>query len=67
MEKNNFKRGLITSVDVYIPIQRKQDWSNALQLSTPSLYEKIDIIGLKVDVGKVSLTFQGKNNTFLIY
>ena len=26
--------------------------------------KKIDIIGLKSDVGKVGLTFQGTNNTF---
>ena len=65
-KKNNFfKEGLTTFVDVYIPIQRKQDWSNSLQLLNSLPYmKKIDIIGLKGDVGKVSLTFQGTNNTF---
>ena len=65
-KKNNFfKEGLITFVDVYIPIQRKQDWSNSLQLlNTLPYMKKIDIIGLKRNVGKVSLTFQGTNNTF---
>ena len=65
-KKNNFfKEGLITFVDVYIPIQRKQDWSNSLQLlNTLPYMKKIDIIGLKGNVGKVSLTFQGTNNTF---
>ena len=30
-KKNNFfNEGLITFVDVYIPIQRMQDWSNSL-------------------------------------
>ena len=65
-KKNNFfKEGLITFVDVYIPIQRKQDWSNSLQLlNTLPYMKKINIIGLKADVGKVSLAFQGTNNTF---
>ena len=65
-KKNNFfKEGLITFIDVYIPIQKMQDWSNSLQLLNNLPYmKKIDIIGLKSDVGKVSLAFQGTNNTF---
>ena len=65
-KKNNFfKEGLKTLVDIYIPIQRKQDWSDSLQLlSTLPYMKKLDIIGLKADVGKISLTFQGTNNTF---
>ena len=65
-KKNNFfKEGLITFVDVYIPIHKKQDWSNSLQLLNSLPYmKKINVIGLKEDVGKVSLTFQGTNNTF---
>ena len=65
-KKNNFfKEGLITFIDVYIPIQKMQDWSNSLQLLNNLPYmKKIDIIGLKSDVGKVSLSFQGTNNTF---
>ncbi len=65
-KKNNFfKEGLITFVDVYIPIQKMQDWSNSLLLLNNLPYmKKIDIIGLKGDVGKVSLAFQGTNNTF---
>ena len=65
-KKNNFfKEGLITFVDVYIPIQKIQDWSNSLKLfNTLPYMKKIDIIGLKADVGKVTLTFQGTNNTF---
>lgn len=65
-KKNNFfNEGLITFVDVYIPIQRMQDWSNSLQLLNNLPYmKKINIIGLRGDVGKVSLGFQGTNNTF---
>ena len=65
-KKNNFfKEGLITFIDVYIPIKKMQDWSNALLLLNNLPYmKKIHIIGLKGDVGKVSLTFQGTNNTF---
>ena len=65
-KKNNFfKEGLTTFIDVYIPIKKMQDWSNALLLLNNVPYmKKIHIIGLKGDVGKVSLTFQGTNNTF---
>ena len=65
-KKNNFfNEELITFVDVYIPIQRMQDWSNSLQLLNNLPYmKKINIIGLRGDVGKVSLGFQGTNNTF---
>ena len=65
-KKNNFfKEGLITFVDVYIPIQKIQDWSNSLLLFNNLPYmKKIDIIGLKGNVGKVSIAFQGTNNTF---
>ena len=65
-KKNNFfNEGLITFVDVYIPIQRMQDWSNSLLLLNNLPYmKKINIIGLRGDVGKVSLGFQGTNNTF---
>ena len=65
-KKNNFfNEGLITFVDVYIPIQRMQDWSNSLQLLNNLPYmKKINIVGLRGDVGKVSLGFQGTNNTF---
>ena len=65
-KKNNFfKEGLLTFVNVYIPIQRKQDWSNTLKLlNTLPYMKKINIVGLKSYVGKVSLTFQGTNNTF---
>ena len=65
-KKNNFfNEELITFVDVYIPIQRMQDWSNSLQLLNNLPYmKKITIIGLRGDVGKVSLGFQGTNNTF---
>ena len=65
-KKNNFfNEGLITFVDVYIPIQRMQDWSNSLLLLNSLPYmKKINIIGLRGDVGKVSLGFQGTNNTF---
>ena len=65
-KKNNFfNEGLITFVDVYVPIQRMQDWSNSLLLLNNLPYmNKINIIGLKEDVGKVSLGFQGTNNTF---
>ena len=42
-----------------------QDWSNSLLLLNNLPYmKKINIIGLKEDVGKVSLAFQGTNNTF---
>ena len=42
-----------------------QDWSKSLELFKGLPYiKKIDIIGLKKDVGKVSLAFQGTNNTF---
>ena len=65
-KKNNFfNEGLLTFVNIYIPIQRKRDWSNTLQLlNTLPYMKKINIIGLKAYVGKVSLTFQGTNNTF---
>ena len=65
-KKNNFfKEGMITFVDVYIPIKKIQDWSSSLLLFNNIPYmKKIDIIGLKGDVGKVSLAFQGTNNTF---
>ena len=65
-KKNNFFiEGLITFIDIYIPIKKMQDWSNALLLLNNLPYmKKIQIIGLKGDVGKVSLTFQGTNNTF---
>ena len=65
-KKNNFfKEGLITFIDIYIPIQKMQDWSNSLLLLNNLPYmKKIDIIGLKGDVGKVNLAFQGTNNTF---
>ena len=65
-KKNNFfEEGLITFIDIYIPIKKMQDWSNALLLLNNLPYmKKIQIIGLKGDVGKVSLTFQGTNNTF---
>ena len=65
-KKNNFfNEELITFVDVYIPIQRMQDWSKSLLLLNNLPYmKKINIIGLKGDVGKVSLGFQGTNNTF---
>ncbi len=65
-KKNNFfKEGLITFVDIYIPIQKIQDWSNSLQVLNNLPYMKrLDIIGLKGDVGKVSLKFQGTNSTF---
>ena len=65
-KKNNFfKEGLITFVDVYIPIQKMEDWSNSLLLLKNIPYmKKIDIIGLKGDVGKLNLVFQGTNNTF---
>ena len=65
-KKNNFfKEGLITLIDVYIPIQKMQDWSNSLLLLNNLPYMKnIDIVGLKGDVGKISLAFQGTNNTF---
>ena len=65
-KKNNFfNEGLITFVDVYIPIQRMQDWSNSLLLLNNLPYmKKINIVGLRGDVGKVSLGFQGTNNTF---
>ena len=65
-KKNNFfKEGLITFIDVFIPIKKMQDWSNALLLLNNLPYmKKIHIIGLKGDVGKVSLAFQGTNNTF---
>ena len=65
-KKNNFfKEGLITFIDIYIPIKKMQDWSNALLILNNLPYmKKIQIIGLKGDVGKVSLTFQGTNNTF---
>ncbi len=65
-KKNNFfKEGLITFIDVYVPIQKMQDWSNSLLLLNNLPYmKKLDIIGLKGDVGKVSLAFQGTNNTF---
>ena len=69
LKKNNFfKEGLITFIDIYIPIKKMQDWSNALLLLNNLPYmKKIQIIGLKGNVGKVSLTFQGTNNTFLIF
>ena len=65
-KKNNFfKEGLMTFVDIYIPIQKMQNWSNSLILLNNLPYMKqIDIIGLKGNVGKVSLGFQGTNNTF---
>ncbi len=65
-KKNNFfNEGLVTFVDLYIPIQRMQDWSNSLLLLNNLPYmKKINIIGLRGDVGKVSLGFQGTNNTF---
>ena len=65
-KKNNFfEEGLITFIDIYIPIKKMQDWSNALLLLNNLPYmKKIQIIGLKGDVGKVSLSFQGTNNTF---
>ena len=65
-KKNNFfEEGSITFIDIYIPIQKMQDWSNSLSLLNNLPYiKKIDIVGLKGDVGKVSLTFQGTNNTF---
>ena len=64
--KNNFfKEGLTTFVDIYIPIKRMQDWSDSLLLLNNLPYmNKINIIGLRGDVGKVSLRFQGTNNTF---
>ena len=66
LSNNFFKEGSITFVDVYIPIKKAQDWSNSLRLFNNIPYmKKIDIIGLKGNVGKVSLTFQGTNNTFL--
>ena len=65
-KKNNFfKEGFITFIDVYIPIQKMQDWSNSLLLLNNLPYMKnIDLVGLKGDVGKISLAFQGTNNTF---
>jgi len=65
-KKNNFfEEGSITFIDIYIPIQKMQDWSNSLSLLNNLPYiKKLDIVGLKGDVGKVSLTFQGTNNTF---
>ncbi len=65
-KKNNFfKEGLVTFVDIYIPIQKMQNWSNSLRLLNNLPYmKKIDIVGLKGNVGKVSLGFQGTNNTF---
>ena len=65
-KKNNFfKEGLITFVDIFIPIQKNKDWSNSLSLLNNLPYmKKIDVIGLKGDVGKVSISFQGTNNTF---
>ena len=65
-KKNNFfKEGLITFVDSFIPIQKNKDWSNSLLLLNNLPYmKKINIIGLRGDVGKVSLGFQGTNNTF---
>ena len=65
-KKNKFfKEGLITFVDIFIPIQKSKDWSNSLNLLSNLPYmKKIDVIGLKGDVGKVSLAFQGTNNTF---
>ena len=65
-KKNNFfKEGFIKYIDIYIPIENMQDWSRSLELFKGLPYiKKIDIIGLKKDVGKVSLAFQGTNNTF---
>ncbi len=65
-KKNNFfEEGLITFVDLYIPIQRMQDWSKSLLFLNDLPYlNKINIIGLKGNVGKLSLGFQGTNNTF---
>ena len=65
-KKNNFfKEGLITFFDIFIPIQKMQDWSNSLLLLDNLPYMKeINIIGLRGNVGKVSLGFQGTNNTF---
>ena len=65
-KKNNFfKEGFIKYIDIFIPIENMQDWSKSLELFKGLPYiKKIDIIGLKKDVGKVSLAFQGTNNTF---
>ena len=65
-KKNNFfNEGLITFIDLYIPIQRMQDWSNSLLLLNRLPYiKRIDIVGLKGDVGKINLSFQGTKNTF---
>ncbi len=62
---NFFKDNIITNIDIFIPINEINDWSNSLFLLKNIPYiKKIDIIGLKAKVGKIKLSFQGTKNTF---
>ena len=66
-KKNNlFKANELTQVNLYVPIKRKNDWSNFILLvkDLPYIYD-FKIISLKKDVGKVRINFQGTAKTFL--
>ena len=66
--KNNnlFKENVLTQVNLYVPIERKNDWSNFIFLVNNLPYvNHFKIISLKNDVGKVRINFQGTAKTFL--
>ena len=66
-KKNNFfKDNILTKIDIFIPIKNNSDWFNYLTLLNQLPYiNKVRIAGLKSDVGKVNILFQGTKNTFI--
>ena len=56
----------MTKIDIFIPIKNNSDWFNYLTLLNQLPYiNKVRIAGLKSDVGKVNILFQGTKNTFI--
>lgn len=66
-KKNNFfKENLLTNIDIFIPIKKTNDWFKNLELLNELPYiNKVKITGLKHNVGKVKILFQGTKNTFV--
>ena len=64
-KNNQFKANTLTHIDLYIPLNKKNDWSNFIYLVKKIPYiNEFNIIALTDEVGKVRINFQGSANTF---
>ncbi len=63
-KSNLFKKDVLTHIDLYVPINKENNWSNFISLvdKIPYINDFI-IVAIRNDVGKVRIQFQGTVDT----